>query len=70
MTTKPPHGPSPLEDIKRWAVPEWSENLIMPSAWTEDHLPPEERGPFYIVHCGDRDTANFICELLNEEASP
>lgn len=54
-------------DVMEWAIPLWSPNLIMPTRWTEDHLPPEERGPFFIVHCGDRDTALHVCELLNEE---
>jgi hypothetical protein len=56
-----------VTEVLDWSIPGWSPNVVMPTAWAEDKAEPSERGPFYVIHCGDRDTALHVCELLNEE---
>jgi hypothetical protein len=39
----------------------WSECDVLPQLWAEDQLPPEDRGPFAIVHAdGSKANAAFI----------
>lgn len=66
VTALPAKAPT-AGDVEAWEIPPWSPLLVIPALWAQDHEAPEDRGPFFVVHCGDPDTARHVCELLNEE---
>lgn len=57
-----------VTEVLEWSIPSWAPNIVMPDSWAKDERDPTDRGPFFLIHCGDHDTALHVAELLNEEA--